>query len=193
MMKHEFLASLQKKLSPLPRSEVEEQLRFYSEMIEDRMEEGMAEEEAVAAVGSVDEIVAQIAAERQIQIPKEEKPKKQRKGWQVALLILGSPVWVPLLIAAFAVGLSLYVSLWSVIISLWAAFGSMVVCGVAGLVAGIGMALGGDPMSGLAVAGAGTVCLGLAIFLFFGCKALTDATVRLTAKLFQLRKKEEAK
>ncbi len=193
MMKHEFLATLQKKLSPLPRNEVEERLRFYTEMIEDRMEDGVPEEEAVAAVGPIDEIAAQIASDIQPQKPQGEKQEKRRSGGQIVLLILGSPLWVPLLIAAFAVGLSLYVSLWSVIISLWAAFGSMVACGVAGLVAGLGMGLGGDPMSGLALAGASAVCLGLAIFLFFGCKVLTDATVRLTTKLFQRRKKEEAK
>lgn len=193
MTKHEFLASLQKKLSPLPRNEVEEQLRFYTEMIEDRMEEGMAEEEAVAAVGPIDEITAQIASDIQPQKQQEEKQEKRRSGGQLALLILGSPLWVPLLIAAFAVGLALYASLWAVIISLWAAFGSMVACGAAGLVAGLGMGLGGDHMSGLALAGASAVCLGLAIFLFFACKALTNATVRLTAKLFQRRKKEEAK
>lgn len=193
MTKHEFLASLQKKLSPLPRNEVEEQLRFYSEMIEDRMEEGMAEEEAVAAVGPIDEITAQIASNIQPQKQQEEKLEKRRSGGQLALLILGSPLWVPLLIAAFAVGLALYASLWAVIISLWAAFGSMVACGAAGLVTGVAFVLDGDLMSGLAVAGAGAVCLGLAIFLFFACKALTNATVRLAAKLFQRRKKEEAK
>ncbi len=193
MTKLDFIMTLHKKLSDLPQEEVEERLRFYTEMIEDRMEEGIPEEEAVAAVGSVDEIAAQIQAEVSAVKTQKEPNKKQRKGGQIALLILGSPLWVPLLIAAFAVGLSLYVSLWSVIISFWAAFGSMVACGVAGLVASIGMALGGDPMSSLALAGASAVCLGLAIFLFFGCKALTDATVRLTAKLFQRRKKEEAK
>ena len=61
MTKFKFLATLQDRLAGLPREEVDERLRFYCEMIEDRMEEGLSEEEAVAAVGSVDEIVSQIA------------------------------------------------------------------------------------------------------------------------------------
>ena len=64
MHKHEFLAQLRKGLSGLPRDDVEERLSFYSEMIDDQMEEGLSEEEAVSAAGSVDEIVAQTIAER---------------------------------------------------------------------------------------------------------------------------------
>ena len=193
MTKLEFILTLHKKLSDLPQEEVEERLRFFTEMIEDRMEDGVPEEEAVAAVGSIDEIAAQIQAEVSAVKTEKEPPKKQRKGGQIALLILGSPLWVPLLIAAFAVGLSLYISWWAVMISLWAAFGSMVACGVAGMVSGVFFALGGNGTTGLATIGVSVACLGLAIFLFLGCKALTDATIRLTAKLFRRRKKEEAK
>jgi uncharacterized membrane protein len=49
MGKQEFLTRLGKALSGLPREDIEERLNFYSEMIEDRMEEGLSEEEAVAA------------------------------------------------------------------------------------------------------------------------------------------------
>ena len=63
MNKIDFLLLLHDKLSALPAEEVEEGLNFYSEMIEDRIDEGMTEEEAVASVGSVDEIAAQIAAD----------------------------------------------------------------------------------------------------------------------------------
>ena len=57
MNKQEFLAGLQKGLSGLPQEDVEERLTFYGEMLDDRMEEGLSEEEAVAAAGSVEEIV----------------------------------------------------------------------------------------------------------------------------------------
>mgnify|MGYP003295524098 CR=1 FL=1 len=63
MTKLRFLMTLRDCLSDLTGDEVEERLRFYSEMIEDRMEEGLSEAEAVSAVGSVDEIAAQIMAE----------------------------------------------------------------------------------------------------------------------------------
>ena len=63
MSKQEFLAQLRKSLSGLPQEDIEERLTFYSEMIEDHIEEGRPEEEAVSAVGSVDEIAAQAVAE----------------------------------------------------------------------------------------------------------------------------------
>ena len=52
MTKREFLAQLRKGLSGLPQDDIEERLTFYGEMIEDRKEEGLSEEEAVSAVGS---------------------------------------------------------------------------------------------------------------------------------------------
>ena len=63
MNKQEFLAELQKGLSGLPQEDRDERLAFYGEMLDDRMEEGLSEEEAVAAVGSVEEIVRQTAAD----------------------------------------------------------------------------------------------------------------------------------
>ena len=48
MTKQAFLAALGERLVGLPQKDIEERLTFYSEMIDDRMEEGLSEEEAVA-------------------------------------------------------------------------------------------------------------------------------------------------
>ena len=183
MNKQQFLKALRKRLSALPKAELEERLRFYSEMIEDRMEEGLSEAESVAAVGSVEEIAAQILGEDP---PPVGKPRK--KGWEITLLILGFPLWFPLLVAAFAVALSLYVSLWAVIISLWAVFAALAVCALALLIGGIASAFCATISLGIALIGGSLVCAGLSIFLFFGCKALTQGTCVLTKKLFQKRR-----
>lgn len=185
MSKQEFIDKLRAKLSGLPKQELEERLNFYSEMIDDRMEEGHSEEEAVSEIGSVDEIAAQIVADIPlVKIAKEKiKPKRRLKAWEIMLLVLGSPIWLSLLIAAFAVILSLYASLWSVIISLWAVFGSLVCCALGGIVAGIVFVLSGNDLTGIAMFGAGFLCAGLSIFLFFGCKAATKGTLLLTKKI----------
>ena len=183
MNKLQFLQALRKRLSALPKADLEERLRFYSEMIEDRMEEGLSEAEAVAAVGSADTIAAQILED----IP-HSVYKPAKKGWEIALLILGFPLWFPLLVAAFAVVLSLYASLWAVIISLWAVFAALAVCGLALLIGGIVSAFGAMISLGIALVGGSLVCAGLSIFLFFGCKALTKGTCVLTKKLFQKRR-----
>ena len=63
MNKKEFLAALRAGLAGLPEADVQHWLDFYSEIIDDRMEEGMTESEAVADVGSVHTIVTQILSE----------------------------------------------------------------------------------------------------------------------------------
>lgn len=184
MNKEAFLLKLRKELSGLPQDELAERLTFYSEIIDDRIEEGLSEEEAVAAVGSVDEIVMQSIGEVPFTKIAKEKIKTNRrlKAWEIVLLALGSPIWLSLLIAAAAVVFSGYVVLWSVIVSLWAIFVSLIACTAGGIAGGIGCAIGGFGATGLALAGAGLVCAGLAIFLFFGCKAATKATAVLTKK-----------
>lgn len=185
MNKQEFLAELRKGLSGLPKDEVEERLTFYSEIIDDRMEDGIPEEAAVCEIGTVDELVSQIIADIPLGKLVKEKitPKKKLKAWEIVLLVLGSPIWLSLLIAALAVILSLYVVLWSVIIVLWAAFASFVACGLAGIAAGAYFAVGGNALTGIAMIGAGIVCTGLSVFMFFGCKAATKGILNLTKKL----------
>lgn len=185
MSKQEFLAQLRKGLSGLPQDDIEERLTFYSEMIEDRIEEGLSEEEAVSAVGSVDEIVAQVVADIPLaKIAKERiRPKRRLSSGEIVLLALGSPIWLSLSIAAFAVILSLYISLWAVIISLWAVFGSLLCCAFGGMVAGIVFACNGNVLTGIAMLAAGFVCAGLSIFMFYGCKAATKGILILTKKI----------
>ena len=110
-------------------------MTFYSEMLDDQMEEGLSEEEAVAAVGPVDEIVRQIIADTPLaKLAKERmRPRRQLKAWEIVLLVLGSPLWLSLGLAAIAVIFAFYVVLWSVSVSLWAVFASLAVCAVGGL------------------------------------------------------------
>ena len=60
MTKREFLSRLNEGLSGLPQEDAAGRLAFYSEMIDDRIEDGLSEEEAVAGIGPVEKIVAQI-------------------------------------------------------------------------------------------------------------------------------------
>ena len=150
MRKQEFLDALRRDLSSLPKQDVEEHLSFYSEMIDDRIEEGRSEEEAVSDVGAVDELTAQIIADTPLlKIAKERmKPKRRLKAWEIVLLALGSPIWLSLAVAAISVMLSLYVVLCSLIGSVWAVFASLVAAGTAGVVAGVIFSITGNALSG---------------------------------------------
>ncbi len=185
MSKQEFLVQLRKGLSGLPQDDMEERLIFYSEMIDDRMEEGLSEEDAVREIGNIDELISQIVADIPLTKLVKEKiiPKKRLKAWEIVLLLLSSPIWLCLLIVAFAVIFSLYVVLWSAIIALWAVFASIAACSIVGVAAGIVFTIGGNGLTGIAVIAAGIVCAGLSIFIFYGCKTSTKGILMLTKRI----------
>ena len=182
MTKLEFILSLNDRLSGLPKKDVQERLNFYSEMIEDRMEEGLSEEDAVKAVGDVDEIAEQILTETPT--PKKQKTKRKLKVWEIVLLTLGSPIWLSLLIAALSVVFSLCVSLWAV-------FGSLVACAFGGIAAGAILTFGENIFSGIALISAGLVCAGFSILFFFVCKLATKGAVLLLRPIKNLVAKKE--
>lgn len=185
MTKQEFTDALRARLSGMPAREVEESISFYSEMIDDRMEEGMSEEDAVSQVGSVDEIASQIISEIPLtKIVKEKiKPKKSLKAWEIVLLILGAPLWIPLLFVAASVIFAMYIVIWSLIVALWAIEVAFIACSFAGIVSGFVCIFSGSSLSMVAMIGAGMVCAGLSIFLFFGCKGATKGIFMLTKKI----------
>lgn len=185
MNKQEFIAALRAELRGLPTQDVEDRVDFYIEMIDDRMEDGLSEDEAVFAIGSVEVIASQIIADIPFSKIAKDKliPKHRLKAWEIVLLALGSPIWLSLAIAAFAVILSLYVSLWSVIVSFWAAFVSVVACTLGGAVSGIYFITTANTFTGIALIGVVIAAAGLSVFLFFGCKAATDGILLITQKI----------
>lgn len=184
MTKIQFLLSLNERLSGLPKADLEERLSFYSEMIEDRMEEGFSEEEAVEAVGNIDEIAEQIISDIPLgRIAKEKiKPKRSLKTVEIVLLILGAPIWLSLLIGVISIVFSVYVALWSVIIAVWSVFGALAASSVGCVTGSVIIMAQGKALSGIAVLGAGIALAGLTIFAFFACKSATDGLLWVTKK-----------
>ena len=183
MRKKEFLSALRRKLKGLPKREIEERISFYGEMIDDRVEEGCSEEEAVAKIGNVDKISRQILKGSRV-----SKSKRKRKPWEIALFWIGSPLWISLGAAAFAVAISLYASLWAIVISLWAVFVALVASAIGGAVISLPFAISGNAATGIAILGAALVCGGVAILGFYGCRAATKGAWWLTRKSFGIKK-----
>lgn len=191
MNKQEFLGALKKRLSGLPKEEIEERLAFYGEMIDDRTEDGRTEEEAVAEIGGADEIAAQIIADIPLtRLVKERiKPKRRLKTWEIVLIVLGSPIWLSLAIAAAAVFFSMYIVLCSLIVALWSVFVSLIAGAIAAVPASIVTFAHGNAASGLAVLSGGLILAGLCIFTGYGCKAAT-ANIFVFTKKFALSAKK---
>jgi uncharacterized membrane protein len=154
-------------------------------MIDDRIEDGLSEAEAVEAVGPVDELVRQAVADVPLQtlVKQKLRPERTRSGWEIALLIVGFPLWFPLLLAAAAVVFSLYLSIWAMVISLFAVVLSLFVSGLALLFLWIPnlstLNLGGI----LIFLGAGFLLVGLSILLFYASLAAARGAALLGKKL----------
>ena len=111
MNKQDFLFQLGEALSGLPQGDIEEQLSFYSEMIDDKVENGLSEEAAVAEIGPADRIASQAIAGTPLpRLVRERIRTSQRlRAWEIVLLVLGFPLWFPLMMAGLAILLSGYI------------------------------------------------------------------------------------
>ena len=192
MSKQEFLTLLEKGLEGLPRADIEERLSFYGEMIDDRMEEGLSEEEAVEKIGPVETVVSQIIEETPIsKIVKEKvKPARRIKAWEIVLIVIGSPLWLSLLIAGGAVLLAFYIVLWALLLALWVIEIAFWACAVAGIAGAVLFFIQNNPAYGIGMLGAGLFCAGVSVFLFAGCVAASKGIVRLTGKAVRSLKRK---
>lgn len=167
MKKNEFLTELKYRLAGLEQTEVAERLAFYDEIIADYVEDGVPEEEAVAKLGTIDEIVAQIMSEIPLTklVAKKMKPQKTVHGGRIALIILTFPIWFPLVITVLSLIFSLYVVLWAIVISLFAVDLALFCAAVMLFLSIVPLAMAQNmALIGL-VAGGGFLCLGL--FMLF--------------------------
>lgn len=180
MNKREFLAALGASLEGMPSEDVRKTLDYYSEMLDDCIENGATEEQAVDSMGSIDGIVSQILMDTPLPKLIKEKAKKRRslKSWEIALNIIGSPLWVPLLLAAVAIVLALYVVLWALVILLWAITVALGIVGIAVIPTSFFIS-GGNAFSTIFTCGVGITAIGLSILLFLASRAATLGAVRL--------------
>ena len=183
MDKKEFLAKLQSCLYGLPQKDIWQWLDYYGEMIDERIEEGVSETDAVAAMGAPQEITKKILEEiPMLTLVKERvKPKRALRAWEIALLIVGSPIWLSLLVATLAVVVSLYAVLWSV----WIAFCAVAVAFFGGAVGGVVLAvvafLQANGSVGVVYIGGAAVLLGLGVLTFYACGYLWKG-IRIVSK-----------
>lgn len=109
MNKQEFMSSLTVALGRMPREERYKTLSYYDELIDDRMEDGMTEEEAVSKLGSAEEIARELLGTEPEVIPVEKSTS--HRVLTIVLLVLGFPLWGALMLVALSLLLVLYILL----------------------------------------------------------------------------------
>ncbi len=85
MKRQAFLEALKLALKDLPEQEIQSSLAYFNEMIDDRMDDGMTEEEAVTDMGNVDEIATKLLVENQTLVKRVKDkfiPKRRLATWE---------------------------------------------------------------------------------------------------------------
>ncbi len=175
MNKQEYLESIRSRISAMPADDINRFMDYYSEMIDDRVEDGLSEEEAVADMGSPDAAVEQILEDMPLtKLVKEKiKPKHELKAWEVVLIVLGSPVWIPLLITAAVLLLTLWIVAFALLISFYAVVLSFVAAGIGGLICIIPLFIANSPYTAVLMLGAALIGIGIAILFVVSVKPVT--------------------
>lgn len=191
MRRDEFLSAAADRLRILPKEDAGKILDYFREMIEDRMEEGLDEETAVAALGSPEEAAARVLGEMPVPALVKARLRSQRPlgGWTTALLILGSPVWLPLLLAVTATVAMLYLTLWMLVLSLYLITAGFAISGIASLLGSAVQFFAVTPVSGLFVLGLGLVMTGLSVPLFMASNSSAAGSARLGALALRVFKR----
>ena len=162
MNKKIFLKLLRKRLSGLSRSEINDRIAFYSEMIDDRIEEGLSESDAISSIGSVDEIAKAVIEDAKTEKRLDKSPQSLTR---VLLLICGFPVWFPLLLSLYAVLFSLFTVFLAFAVSLWSVTASLAVSAPAAILLGAFFTVTNRTVFGILLISSGVVFCGLAILL----------------------------
>ena len=190
MTKTEFTSELRRRLSGLPNEDIQGSLDFYTEMIDDRMEAGTPEEDAVASLGSpsvvAEDILLNLPLSKFSKVIKTKCVKKSKwRAWEIVLLVLGSPIWLSLGIAAVTIVLSVYLLLWAVMAMLWTMDVSLGALSLGCMVSGIVSASGGMLPQALLYLGTVFLCAGLAVAGFVGCLKLTTMFAKVSALILR--------
>lgn len=203
MNKYAFMAAVRERLGDMPHGDIERSLEYYSEMIDDRIEEGFSEEEAVAAMGEPEDVAAQIISEKSYDKSKNTYSDKSGDGstqsgnkaclwrkrkfqtWEIVLLLLGIPVWLPLLAVAAVIALSVYIVVWTAVIVFYAADLCLAVFALVGLATALSLFMTGSIPQACMALGFAFLSAGGAILAFFACNAVVKAVVFVTKKAFK--------
>lgn len=194
MLRDEYINDLRTRLNENDIPGADGMVEFYEEMIADRMEDGMSEEEAVAAMEDIDHVIAQAKLEKPLPALMLDKVKESQKKanekskgalW-IVLAIVGFPIWFPLTIAFLAIVFSLYVSLWAIVISVYAVELSLAVSALACLLGGFTFIFGNIPFAtALAMWGAALLAAGLCLLLWKPILAATKGMIAIIKWLFR--------
>ena len=180
MNKQEYLTQLRAALACLPEGEIEESVAFYTEMIDDRVADGLTEEEATAQLDDPKAAARAIIADLPV-VPRTVVRTKQRnRALYWTLVILGSPLWLTLLLAAGMLVLAGLLTIWCLILGLWLLAAGLLAGGPLGIGVCLWALAVGQPAYGVFELGSGLLCFGLGLFCLHGAVAASKTLMQVS-------------
>ena len=185
MTKDEFIDQLRKNLSGLPKEEIDDRISFYEEMIDDKIQDGYKEEDVIADLGSPDKVAREIIGDVPLRkiIKERVTPKRSLKAWEIVLIILGFPIWFPLVLAILIIFLSGFIVIWSLMLSIVVVDISFVTAGGGAIGVGFMTFFNNSKSFGVFEFGIGIFSIGLGLLLVFFTKSIITALVKVTKKM----------
>ena len=171
MNKAVFLDCIKEKIRHLPYEDLRRNLDFYGEMIDDRMEEGLSEEEAVATMELPELIAEKILDENDAAASQEATAKQTKRRWYAIPLSVLYGLILMLLWTAVAVVYAILISLAG------AALVLLTYCVLS--------AVASEPAPALVFGGAALVCIGAFLFLLPVCRAVRRGSCGVGRRLGQ--------
>lgn len=172
MNKEDFLKKLTDELTHIPPVEIVKAIGYYKESIEDRVDDGMTEEEAVRSLGSFEEIIKNIEDEVSLGSVVKDKVKRRveqdnssgnNKLLLVVLAIVTFPIWGMACLVGVSLVFAFYVAIWGLFIAVLGTYFSAFVAGGILLFVGIFRAISLDILTGVAYIGVGLIFIGVTI------------------------------
>lgn len=190
MKKQEFIDELKTALFGLGDGEIKKSADYYCEMIDDAVENGEDEEAVIERLGSVQEIAQGIINETPLaKLVKENVKRHEWRAAEIALIIITSPVWVPIAAAVLAVGFSVYLTLWAVAAVLFITCAALFFGGFA-LTASAPFILANlQGAKALLCLGIGLVWMGASVFMFYLSVIAAKLIIKLSVYLVRKVKK----
>ncbi len=173
MTRTEFLNQLRIRLSTIPKDEQDKVIEYYSEIINDKIDEGKTEEQAVAELDSPEKIANNALEDYEETSQAHINKKKQHSVGA----IIGFSALIPFVCIAMVV-------LGTLVISFLAASAGMIVGGVCSIISCFIIFVQSFSV-GLFQLGGGALILGLGVFALYGSIAFSKLYIRVMKSIIK--------
>lgn len=179
MKKEEFLKKLSSELYFMSYDEREEVIKRYSDIIDDLMNNGYLEEDAVNSLNSPINIARYLKNSTEFRF---KVPKKKNKVIAGLVIIVSSPLWGALLILTLTLVLGIFLLIWTVPVTTFLLFIASVFGGGYSVL-GSFILITNNVAEGIMQLGVGIMFIGLSILLFLATVDVTRFIAGITVKI----------